>query len=231
MANLDDDDLDNLDETEQTAEEKAEEGGGGNNRNFLLAIGLIGGLFLLMVVGLVLFALFYLPQQRKMRAETNAVVMTQNAGTVVFATGQAELAAQMQTPSPTLTPTVTQVPPTATFTSVVVVATNTPTITETVAPAVVDERTLTVAALLTKAATGKTGTAAVTSGAGTGTTPGTAAAPGSTTGTPKAGTGTTTALPTTGFGDGVGLPGLLGLAAVLVIVIVLARRLRFSPGR
>ena len=227
MANYEDDDLDNLDETEQTTEEKAEEGGGGNNRNFLLAIGIIGGIFLLMVIGLVLFALFYLPQQRTMRAATNAVVLTQNAGTVVFATGQAQLAAQMQTPSPTLTPTVTQIPPTATFTSVVVVATNTPTITGTVAPAVVDERTLTVAALLTQAASGKTGTAAVTSGAGTGTTPGTAAAPGSTTGTP----GAATALPTSGFADEVGLPGLFGLAAVLVIVIVLARRLRLSPGR
>ncbi len=40
---------------------------------------------------------------------------------------------------------------------------------------------------------------------------------------------TPTALPTTGFADEVGLPGLVGMAAVLVVIIVLARRLRLSP--
>ena len=47
-------------------------------------------------------------------------------------------------------------------------------------------------------------------------------------GTPGAGTpqATSTALPTTGFADEVGLPGLFGLAAVLVVVIFLARRAR-----
>jgi LPXTG-motif cell wall-anchored protein len=38
-------------------------------------------------------------------------------------------------------------------------------------------------------------------------------------------------LPTTGFADEVGLPGLLGLAALLIIVIVITRRLRFSTTR
>lgn len=43
--------------------------------------------------------------------------------------------------------------------------------------------------------------------------------------TPRA---TATALPTTGFADEIGLPGLLVMAAGLILVIVLARRLRFN---
>lgn len=39
---------------------------------------------------------------------------------------------------------------------------------------------------------------------------------------------TATALPTTGFADEVGLPGLLAMAAVLLIVIFLARRMRLA---
>ncbi|MFZ5809345.1 MAG: LPXTG cell wall anchor domain-containing protein [Chloroflexota bacterium] len=37
---------------------------------------------------------------------------------------------------------------------------------------------------------------------------------------------TTTALPTTGFADEVGVPGLIGLAALLLVVIIFARRMR-----
>ena len=49
-------------------------------------------------------------------------------------------------------------------------------------------------------------------------------------GTPVGGTPqvTPTGLPTTGFVDEVGLPGLFGLAAVLLVVIVLARRTRLA---
>lgn len=39
-------------------------------------------------------------------------------------------------------------------------------------------------------------------------------------------TPTSTALPTTGFADEVGIPGLLGLAVLMLVVILLARRLR-----
>ncbi len=42
---------------------------------------------------------------------------------------------------------------------------------------------------------------------------------------------TTTALPSSGFADEVGLPGLVGMAAVLVAVIFLVRRLRVAPMR
>ena len=41
---------------------------------------------------------------------------------------------------------------------------------------------------------------------------------------------TTTALPSTGIADELGLPGLIVMALAFVIVILLARRLRFTPG-
>jgi hypothetical protein len=227
MANYDDDeDLDNLD-NEPVAEEQVVENSG-SNRNFLLAIGIIGGIFLLLLIGLVMFALLFLPRQREAREATNAVVLTQNVGTALFATEQAQLAAQPLTPSPSLTPTITQVEPTATFTSVMVVATNTPTVTFTSQATVEDARTATVAALLTQAAAGKTGTVESTTGAGGGAGGVTQVAPGTpgAGGTPGA---TATGLPQSGFADEVGLPGLLALSAGLVVVIFLARKLRLSP--
>lgn len=85
-----------------------------------------------------------------------------------------------------------------------------PTFTPTVTPVVAlpsatvaptqDPRTATVAALLTQAASGQQTTA------------------------PR--TPTATALPVTGFADDVGLPGMLGLAALLIVVIFMSRRLR-----
>ena len=220
MANVDDDDLDSFDDNEQAAEEKAE-ASSGNNRNFLIAIGIIGAIFVLVVIALVFLAAVYLPGQRTQREATNAVVLTQNVGTAVFATEQAELAAQLLTPSLTMTATVTQLPPTPTNTSVVVVATNTSTVTSTTLPTEQDARTATVAALLTQAAAGKTGTVAGTVGGGAGA---------GKTGTPGTPNTTATVLPTSGFADEVGLPGLLILAVGLVVVIFLARRLRLSPG-
>jgi len=42
---------------------------------------------------------------------------------------------------------------------------------------------------------------------------------------------TTTALPKTGFVDDVGVPGLVVMALAFIIVILMARRLRFAPTR
>jgi hypothetical protein len=42
---------------------------------------------------------------------------------------------------------------------------------------------------------------------------------------------TSTSLPDSGFADNVGLPGLLIAAITLVVVIILARRLRAAPTR
>jgi hypothetical protein len=52
--------------------------------------------------------------------------------------------------------------------------------------------------------------------------------------TQQAGTGITptpTGLPDSGFADNVGIPGMLALAAALIVVIFLARRLRTSSSR
>ncbi|MDD2694412.1 MAG: hypothetical protein PHD58_00625 [Anaerolineales bacterium] len=112
----------------------------------------------------------------------------------------------------------TQMAAAITQTSVAAAFTSTPTATQptlptstpTVTPVVVlpspttvstqDPRTATVAALLTQAASGQQTVA------------------------PR--TPTPTALPVTGFADDVGLPGMLGLAALLIVVIVMSRRLR-----
>lgn len=101
----------------------------------------------------------------------------------------------------TAMPTATEVVhiPTATATPVVAEATKA---VEAAAPTQ-DPRTATVAALLTQAASAQQ-TSVATSTA----------------------MATTTALPTTGFADEVGIPGLFGMAVVLLVVIFLARRLR-----
>jgi LPXTG-motif cell wall-anchored protein len=101
----------------------------------------------------------------------------------------------------------------ATPTPVVVFATETPTPggDGIGAGADLNARTATVSALLTLAAGG-------------GTTPNATQA------SQTAAAKTPTALPTTGFADDVGLPGLLGVALLLVTVIVLTRRLRTAAS-
>jgi hypothetical protein len=42
---------------------------------------------------------------------------------------------------------------------------------------------------------------------------------------------TTTALPQTGLVEDVGIPGLVVMALAFIIVILMARRLRFAPSR
>jgi len=233
MANYDDEDFDNLEDNEPEATETEaaeEEARPASNRNFLLALGILGGLFLLLVVALVVVALLFLPRERARREATNAAISTQNAATAQAATEGAIIAMQLLTPSATPTVTQTLVPPTPTNTLVVAVPTSTSTPTVEVAaqdtPAV-EARTATVAALLTQAAGGGA------PGAGTpgaGETPGTGVTPGA--GTPGAGGGiaTATRLPDGGFADDVGLPGLFGLALGLTVVIVLVRRLRLSTN-
>lgn len=85
-----------------------------------------------------------------------------------------------------------------TLTPVIVFPTATPTTVQELVGGDMTARTQTVAALLTQASSGVVSTRAPT------------------------------ALPTTGFADEVGLPGLLGMAVLLVAVIFLVRRLRLS---
>jgi cytoskeletal protein RodZ len=99
--------------------------------------------------------------------------------------------------TPTSTPTRTNTPR----------PTNTPLITGTFDPA-----TQTVNALLTQAAVAQTQAVTVT-----------ATGPTSTPGTPTA---TPSALPQSGFAEEIGAPGLLAAAAILLAIVIAARRLR-----
>lgn len=165
-----------------------------SNRNFLLAIGILGVIFVLALILLLLVAPRLIAQQNAARQETAAAINAANTATAAAAT--AAWRQQLATP----------VPPTATKAPVVVVKTNTPVPTAT--SRLSQSEMATVQALQTQMA-GQGGGAA---------TPTVKI-------TPRA---TATALPTTGFADEVGLPGLLGMAGAMILVIVLARRIRFS---
>jgi LPXTG-motif cell wall-anchored protein len=160
------------------------------------------------VIGLVAYLLLFAGPANVARNQQATLISAQNVATSSAATKQAFTALLALTPSATLTPTATQ-PATPTPVIVQPTDTETPLPSDTLAPGAaiaqdLTARTETVAALLTQAAGGG-GVASATPGA------------------------TPTALPTTGFADEVGLPGLIGLAIVLLAVIFLARRLRM-PG-
>ncbi len=159
-----------------------------NNRSFLIVAGILGGIALLALICIAVYALVLLPAQRNRQTQQVATLNAQNTA-VAMAITQTSMAL-----AATATPTVTPIPPTATSTptAVIVVPTNTKVPTT-------DPRTATVSALLTEAAR-VTQTVVPTS----------------------------TALPGTGFAEDVGLPAMLGLAALFLVVIFLSRRLRTS---
>jgi LPXTG-motif cell wall-anchored protein len=169
------------------------------NRPFLIVAGILGAFTLIALVCIAAYALYYVPQQRYQQSTQIAQVNAQNTQ-VAESIIQTSIAEAF-----TSTPTVTATPLEATYTP-----TNTPVIVLPSATAVIpaggqaatqDPRTATVAALLTQAAVVQQ------------------------TSMPTA---TSTGLPTTGFADQVGVPGLIGLAILLIAVIIFARRLRTS---
>ncbi len=116
------------------------------NRNFLIILGVLGGVFVLAIIALVLFLVVILPQSQKQRAAQIALINANNTATVAALT---EEAASLPTA------TATRVPPTATSTPTLKPS-STPVLaqpTSTAAQlAALDPRTATVAALLTQAA-------------------------------------------------------------------------------
>ncbi len=197
LNNFDEDSFDqeNIGGEEYTPEPRKPRG----NRTFLIAIGIIGVLFVIALVLLLLVAPRLLAKQRATQLEQAAIINANNTATAlaatVFSQQQTALAAT-STPSaavsggtePTKTP-------------VVVIDRSTST------PEVVGGSGLTASELATVAAL-QTMMAA---------------------GTPAdVPTATSTALPTTGFAEDVGLPMMAGLAIVLVAVIILSRRLRLN---
>ncbi len=202
MANYNDNDLEELDFGESSQPPEAVEEKKPSNRNFLIAIGIIGGIFVLAVIALVVVATVILPGRQARLAEQNQAQLAANTATAQFATDQvaAEKAAALLTPTVTPQPANTEAPPTATNTPVVAPqSTHTPTATS--SPAT-DSQKMTLAAQQTALAAGNTTVTVVA---------------------------TSTALPNTGFADEVGLPGLLGVGLAMLVIIFLARRLRTNP--
>lgn len=110
------------------------------NRTFLVAAGILGAITVLALICIAVYALVLLPRQQATREQQ---VLALNAQNTEVALAITQTSAAMA--APTLTATLPAPnTPTATVTSVVVVATNT--------PAGPDPRTATVAALLTQAA-------------------------------------------------------------------------------
>jgi LPXTG-motif cell wall-anchored protein len=201
MSEFNDNQFEEFEEEPQASPEPSRPGG---NRNFILAIGILGAISLLTLIVLIVVGLVILPARNSARLQQAAVI---NAGNTATAQAATQLAfAQQQTlsvvPTETMTASASPVP---SSTPVVAIAT------ATVAPTAglgtplsqqdLSARTQTVAALLTQAAGG--------------------------TRTP---TQRSTALPTTGFADEVGLPALIGLAVLLIVVIFLVRRVRMTSG-
>ena len=116
------------------------------NRTFYIVAGVIGGVMLLSLICLALYALVIAPQRRNQQATQVAAIDAQNTQ-VAIAAEETALAAKF-TPTPTITP----IPPTATSspTATLVIATSTSVV---VTPTI--DRTATVAALLTEAAAGE----------------------------------------------------------------------------
>ena len=189
--------------------------GGASNRTFMMVAGGIGGLILISLICLAVYALVILPRQQADEANT-AATQTEQAylETVDMSLTQTSIVLSYtptasNTPIPSNTPTATTAP-----TETPVSLTSEPqddhvtaTATEEGAPTI-DPRTVTVQALLTQAAQ------AQTQAAGQLTT---------STVTP-----TLVYLPDTGFWDDAAgnLPMLIALVALLMIVIFMARRLR-----
>ena len=211
MSNFDDNLFDDFDAFEGYEDEQPASGGSpkksGGNRNFWIAIGVIGVFVLLIIAAMAVYMLVIYPQQRQTALDQAAQINAQNTMTVAAATEMALAQALLQTPSATI-----ELPTEAPTNTPVVVfptATEEPTMAagemDAAAGGDLTYRTQTVAALLTLAAGGEVDTA-----------------------TPNS--LTATALPTTGFADEVGLPALFGMGVLLLGVVFVVRRLRSAAS-
>lgn len=212
--------MSDLQEPDNQFEEFEESPGGrpqppaGRNRTFLIAIGLIGAIFVIALIILLVTLFIRAPQQASQAREQADRINAQNTQIAATATADQLRVFQLQQ---TLDAAAKAPPPTATATQILASVTSVlamPTATGTPTPTVS-------ASDLTKTADVKTQIAQ-------GTKVGVGGYPGPVTTVTNGPLVTPTGLPTTGFVDEVGLPGLFGLAAVLLVVIVLARRARLA---
>ena len=130
---------------DETPEPENQPGEGGSNKTFILAIGILGGIFLITLVAIAIFALVVLPQNKARREAQAAQINANNTATVMAVTQ--EFAIQLtQSAKEIILPTATAtLAPSAT--PVVVLATNTPL----PQPSGDEAKTATIAALLTQA--------------------------------------------------------------------------------
>ena len=180
MTMMDDFDLEDVELEDELEPEES------SNRTFLLVAGILGGILILSLVFVAVYAMVFLPRSRSAQATQEAEIFAQNTEVAMWAAMTADAQSWTATPAATST----QAPNTATP---VIAPTDTPVLEK--AAATADPRTATVAALLTQQALNLTLTPV-------------------------------SELPDTGFMDNVGVTELVALAASLVLVIFLARRLR-----
>ncbi len=117
-----------------------------DNRTFLIAAGILGGITLISLICMAVYAIVYVPIQRNHRTAQETEIAQQSVQLTQDALQARTQTAEAAQPTSTNTPTVTNTP-TSSATPVIAQATNTPILTETPGP-----RTATVAALLTQAA-------------------------------------------------------------------------------
>jgi hypothetical protein len=200
-----------LPENEDTGPEE------GSNRQFIMVAGGLGGLLLIALICMAVYALVILPRQRAAE-EQDIAAQTATAEFEEINQSLTETAIVLAyTPTFTVTPAAS-LTPTGTITPIITAeATETTegtvegtveaSATQEVGGPTVDPRTQTVQALLTQAVAAQTQVAGqLTTATVTPTLIG--------------------ALPDTGFIDDVGVPGLVAIAALMIVVIFMARRLR-----
>lgn len=205
---------------EVPTEEEAPQSGG---RTFITVVGIIGGIIVLAALALVGYFLLtrgtlatrFQQQAAQINAENTAIAATATNASMVQMTQKAILPPTW-TPIPQNTPVQASPTPKPTNTTDVAAANS----------------TATAQANLTLSAQGGSAGTPVAQAASP-TVFATARATARATATSRVSATplkTATALPQTGFADEVGLPGLLGLALTLVIVVFAARRIRLSTS-
>lgn len=142
MTLMDDFDLDNMELEEEPQPE------GSSNRTFLLVAGILGGILILSLVCIAVYAMVYLPRSRGATSTEAAEINAQNTEVAMLSEMTAE--AQSWTATPSKTPTTAPQTPTPSRTPVLA-PTDTP-VMEGDSAATVDPRTATVAALFTQQA-------------------------------------------------------------------------------
>jgi hypothetical protein len=191
--------------------------GGSNNRTFLIAAGILGGVILLALICMAGYAFFLLPRQNAAQNAQQTAVLLTNTAIAGGATGTAQALLATATLDPASIAATSQaiaatrqMAATMTASAIAAAASPTPVVVFFTATAVLetatpDPVTETVAALYTQAALAELTVFPTTTALG--------------------------GVPTTGFADEVGLPGLFIIGFVLIVIILLARRLRSAPAR